>query len=195
MTNRRAGIPIAVLAATLLALPAPGWARGAEKEHAGAMSPQEFIEGAAEGGMAEVELGNLAQQKAASDDVKQFGKRMAEDHGKVNDELKSLASQKKVTLPTTLDAKHKSTYDRLSKLSGAEFDRAYMSEMLKDHREDVEMFRKAQQSSDADVKSFASRTLPTLEDHLASAERIDKQATASQGQYRGSREESVPAKR
>jgi putative membrane protein len=128
---------------------------------------------AAQGGMAEVKLGTLAQNKASSEDVKSFGKRMVDDHGKANDELKSLASQKDVTLPADLGSKHKATYDRLSKLSGKEFDRAYMNEMLKDHREDVAEFEKASKSAtDPDVKGFASRTLPTLQEHLSEAERI-----------------------
>jgi putative membrane protein len=175
MTNTRAGLPMAVLAAMLLALPAPGWARSAAADKSAAVGPQEFLKEAAMGGMAEVRLGNLAQQKAASDQVKQFGRRMVEDHSKVNDEVKALAKEKNITLPTTLDAKQQATYDRLSKLSGEEFDRAYMKQMLEDHREDVAAFRKEKESSDAAVKSLASKTLPTLEEHLALAERVDNQ--------------------
>jgi putative membrane protein len=96
---------------------------------------------------------------------------MVDDHGKANDELKKLASQKGITLPTDLDAKHQATYDRLSKLSGADFDRAYMADMVKDHHEDVNEFRKESQSgSDPDVKAWAAKTLPTLEHHLQMAE-------------------------
>jgi len=126
---------------------------------------------AARGGMAEVELGQLASQKAQSDQVKQFAQRMVQDHGKANDELKSLAQQKNITLPTELDGKHKATHDRLSKLSGAQFDRAYMQDMLQDHRKDVNDFRKESQSGkDPDVKAWAAKTLPTLEEHLRLAQ-------------------------
>src|SRR5512140_2380360 len=95
-------------------------------------SDQVFVKKAAVGGMAEVELGTLAKDKASSDQVKQFANRMVTDHGKANDELKTLAQNKNITLPTDLDAKHKAVRDRLSKLSGEQFDRAYMQAMLKD---------------------------------------------------------------
>ncbi|PYO20251.1 MAG: DUF4142 domain-containing protein [Candidatus Rokuibacteriota bacterium] len=106
-----------------------------------ARGDQHFMKEAAEGGMAEVQLGQLASQRASSDSVKQFGKRMADDHQKAADELKQLASQKGVALPTSLDRGHQRLYDRLSKLSGADFDRAYMKEMVKDHDRDVKAFR------------------------------------------------------
>ena len=116
---------------------------------------QAFVKEAAVGGMAEVELGNLAKQNAASADVKQFGDRMVTDHGKANDELKQWASQKNVTLPTELDAKHKATRDRLAKLNGAAFDKAYMQDMVTDHKQDVAKFRKESTSAhDADLKAW-----------------------------------------
>lgn len=130
-----------------------------------------FIRKAAEGGVAEVELGRLAQQKASSNDVKKFAQRMVDDHGKANDQLKTIAQQKNVTVPTQLTGKEKAAYDRLSKLSGEQFDRAYMRLMVEDHRKDVNEFRHVSQTAkDTDVKQFASSTLPTLEDHLKMAE-------------------------
>jgi putative membrane protein len=130
-----------------------------------------FVMKAAKGGLAEVELGRLAAEKATNPDVKQFGQRMVDDHSKANDELKSLAEQKGITLPTELDAKDKATRDRLAKLSGEAFDRAYMTDMVKDHKMDVSEFRKESRSArDADVKAFAGKTLPTLEEHLKMAE-------------------------
>ena len=117
----------------------------------------------AKGGMAEVELGKLATEKAASDEVKKFGQRMVDDHSKANDDLKTLAQNKKITLPADMDPKEKALRDRLSKLSGAAFDRAYMQAMLADHRQDVAEFRKeANSGKDPDVKAFAAKTLPTL---------------------------------
>src|SRR5689334_12082691 len=86
-------------------------------------SEANFVKEAASGGMMEVELGKLAQQKAASEKVKDFGKKMEDDHSKANDELKQLASNKGVDLPSSLNKKHQSKVDKLSKLSGAEFDR------------------------------------------------------------------------
>jgi len=133
-----------------------------------------FVTKAANGGMAEVKLGTLATQKAANPDVKAFGQQMVDDHGKANDELKQLASSKGITLPTDIDAKEQAKYDRLSKLSGAEFDRAYMKEMVSDHHTDVAEFRReSQRGSDPDVKAWAAKTLPTLEHHLQMAESTD----------------------
>jgi len=135
---------------------------------------RKFIEEAAQGGMAEVQLGQLATQKAQSDQVKQFGQKMVDDHTKANDQLKQIASSKGVTLPTTLDSKSKREMDRLSKLSGAQFDREYMKHMVSDHRKDVKDFKKeAKSAKDPDLKSFASSTEPVLEQHLQLAESTD----------------------
>jgi putative membrane protein len=142
---------------------------------------QTFVKKAAQGGMAEVELGKLATQKASSEDVKKFGQRMVDDHTKANDQLKQIAGTKGVTLPTELDSKDQALKDRLSKLDGEKFDQAYMKNMVRDHTKDVSEFRKESTSGkDSDLKSFASQTLPTLEDHLKEAKNIapkqDKQA-------------------
>ena len=151
-----------------------------------AAADQHFVTDVALDGMAEVELGQLAQQKAESSEVKDFAKRMVDDHGKANDELKSLASSKSITLPTTVDAKHKATHDRLAKLSGAAFDRAYMQAMVSDHQQAVKMFRQQSTSAkDADIKAFAAKTLPTLEDHLKEAQSAN-QAVATSGSAKSS---------
>lgn len=137
-----------------------------------ATKAQAFMHQAAIGGLAEVELGRLASEKASSDEVKQFGQRMVTDHSKANTELQTLAQKKGVTLPTELDAKHKKTVEKLSKLSGAAFDRAYMDEMRKDHKKDVSAFKQQSTSgSDPEVKSWAAATLPTLQEHMQMAER------------------------
>ena len=137
---------------------------------------RKFVMEALKGGMAEVELGKLAGEKASNDAVKQFGKRMADDHAKAGEELKKLAMDKGIQPPSDLDGKHRKLHDRLSKLSGAEFDRAYVNEMVKDHRKDVKDFqREADKAKDPDVKAFASKTLPTLQDHLKQIEDLDKQ--------------------
>jgi putative membrane protein len=132
-----------------------------------AQADAKFMKEAADGGMAEVELGQLASEKASSSDVKQFGQRMVEDHGKANDELKQLAAQKHVDLPAEPSAKHKAAKARLEKLAGEQFDKAYVADMLKDHKKDVSAFEKQSRAAkDPDVKSFAAKTLPTLQDHL-----------------------------
>jgi putative membrane protein len=126
-----------------------------------------FMKEAAMGGMEEVDLGKLAAQKASSADVKSFAQKMVDDHSKANDQLQQLATQKGVTLPTGMSAAEKSDTAKLDKLSGADFDKAYVSMMVKDHKKDVADFEKAAKSSkDSDLKSWASTTLPTLQDHL-----------------------------
>ena len=140
---------------------------------------QQFIKNAAEGGLAEVELGQLALQKASSREVKNFGRRMVDDHGKANDELKKIAASKGLGLPQKPGANNKATKDRLGKLSGQQFDNAYMAEMLKDHKQDVAEFRRERKTArDQDVRNFAVKTLPTLENHLKQAEKIAPELTA-----------------
>jgi putative membrane protein len=132
-----------------------------------------FLMEAAMGGLMEVELGRVAAQQGASDAVKQFGQRMVDDHSKANSELMSLASSKGITLPTTLDEKHREHVTKLSAMSGDEFDRAYGKMMVTDHRKDVSEFEKqSTRGTDADLKAFASKTLPTLQEHLQMAETL-----------------------
>jgi putative membrane protein len=141
----------------------------------GSSPDRSFIAEAAAGGMAEVELGRLASQKASSSDVKEFGQMMVDDHTKANDQLKKIATGKGVTAPHALKPQDKATQERLSKLSGEAFDRAYMQHMVKDHQKDVALFRKQSTSaSDPEVKQFASSTLPTLERHLQRAQALAK---------------------
>jgi putative membrane protein len=153
---------------------ANGATTSTNKESAGrTMADTKFIKAAAEGGMAEVALGQLAVEKASSSDVKKFGQRMVDDHSKANEQLKQLAAQKKVKLPQELSAKDKATKASLEKLSGEQFDQAYMKGMVKDHKKDVNEFRRESTSAqDPDVKQFATETLPTLEDHLKQAESL-----------------------
>ena len=133
-----------------------------------------FVMFAAMGGMAEVELGRLAAQKGASEDVRQFGQRMVDDHSKANAELMQLASGKGMTLPAAPDAKHQAGMRKLSALSGEKFDKEYVKMMLKDHKKDVAAFEKeAAGGMDAELKSFAASTLPTLREHLQMIQRIN----------------------
>jgi putative membrane protein len=140
-----------------------------------------FAKNAAEGGIAEVELGKLATEKAGSDQVKQFGERMVNDHSKANDQLKQVAETQGITLPTEPSPMQRAEKERLSKLSGEQFDKAYMAEMLKDHKKDISEFRTESKSGqDPAVKDFATQTLPTLESHLKDAESIAPSQGVSQ---------------
>lgn len=126
-----------------------------------------FMNEAAQGGMAEVALGQLAAQKGASDAVRQFGQQMVTDHSKANTELKALAAKKNITLPSDVNSEQKSLMEKLSKLSGAEFDKEYVNAMVDDHEKDVSAFEKQSTGgNDADAKAFAAKTLPTLQHHL-----------------------------
>jgi putative membrane protein len=140
-----------------------------------AVGDSHFAKEAAQGGMAEVKLGQLAQEKGSNDSVKSFGKRMVDDHSKAGDKLKEAASKENITLPTDISLKDQATYNRLSKLSGAVFDRAYAKDMVKDHETDVAAFQKEANGGKSDsLKSFASETLPTLQGHLKEAKEMMK---------------------
>ncbi len=129
-----------------------------------------FAKEAADGGKAEVEMGTLATQNAASPDVKAFGQRMVDDHSKANGELEQIAGNKGVALPRAMSKKYQSKHDKMAKLNGAKFDKAYMKDMVKDHEDDVKAFKKqAKDGSDPDIQAFAAKTLPTLESHLEMA--------------------------
>ncbi len=127
---------------------------------------QEFMKEAAAGGMAEVDLGRLAASKGQNAEVRSFGNRMVRDHSKAGGELKSLASRKHVTLPTTITDEQKTEKANLMKLSGAEFDREYIRMMVEDHDKDVADFQqKSTDAADADLKAWVTKTLPTLQTH------------------------------
>ena len=170
------GLFVGIIAVAMSAAPAfAGAAHQQTKSDPGmtkeSAADKTFVKKAAEGGLAEVELGKLAAEKGASPEVKQFGQKMVDDHGKANEQLKSLAQSKQIALPTELSSKDKALHDRLAKLSGPAFDRAYMHAMVTDHTKDVSEFRTASKSAvDPDVKSWASSTLPTLETHLKMAQ-------------------------
>ena len=143
----------------------------------------QFIKKAAAGGMAEVELGQLAVKNGLNEQVKQFGQRMIDDHTKANDQLKQIASQEHVKLPSEPDQKDRATKERLEKLTGAQFDQAYMSDMVNDHKKDVAEFaRESKTAKDPAVKDFAQQTLPTLREHLKQAQQIAPAQKADAGQ-------------
>ena len=139
----------------------------------------QFAEEAAIGGLKEVTLGELAQQQAKDEQVVQFGQRMVQDHGQANEKLMAIAEQKGIELSQELPEDAQETYQELQQLSGAEFDQAYMDEMVTDHEEDVELFEKqAESGEDPDLRAFAKETLPILREHLQMAEDIQSELSA-----------------
>ena len=193
---RRVTLPVVLAAFSSLGMAAGAAAQtsndtmasGNSASSSGKLAPadRQFIKKAAEGGLAEVQLGQLATEKADSQDVKQFGQRMVDDHTKANDQLKQVASQKGVTVPDKLSPKDAATKARLEKLSGKAFDRAYMRDMVMDHTKDVSEFRmESKNAKDPDVKNFASQTLPTLQDHLKEAKSIAPNTGAKTSQTSG----------
>lgn len=136
---------------------------------------REFMIDAAKGGLMEVEAGRMAQEKATSQKVKDLATMIVNDHTQANQELKSLASSKNVMLPDSLDRDKKEHLESMRKMGGKEFDKHYISMMKEDHREDINDFEKASnKASDADVKAFASKTLPVLRKHKDSVDAASK---------------------
>lgn len=140
---------------------------------------QKFLKEAAQGGQAEVQMGRLAAQKGQSQAVRQLGQKLVQDHSKANQELKLLAAQKNITLPSDIGTENESAIAHLKSLEAAEFDQAFIKHAVEDHQKDIQKFQTAsQQTADADVKAFAQKELPLLQQHLKMAQ--DAQATAGQ---------------
>jgi putative membrane protein len=134
---------------------------------------KDFVKEAASGGMLEVRLGEYASGNAASDSVKKFGEDMAGDHTKANDQLKTLATQQPIEIPKALSDKDQQVLDRLEKLKGDEFDKAYVDDMVEDHKNDIASFEKeVSQGSDPTIKAFAEKVLPSLRHHFEMAEEL-----------------------
>lgn len=135
----------------------------------------EFAVKAADGGMLEVRLGELAQQKGVSQEVKSLGKMLVDDHSKANEELKALAQSKNISLPATMSEDCQKTYDDLAAKSGQDFDDAFTDHMVKDHKHDIDAFKKeAEKGDDPDLKSWAAGKVSTLEHHLDMAKSAEK---------------------
>jgi len=132
-----------------------------------------FATDAANGGMAEVALGKLAQEKSTNAEIKSFGAMMVTDHGKANDELTAIAKTKNITLPATVDEDHQKKMDDLSKKTGADFDKAYVDAMIDGHKKTLDLMQKeAKDGKDADLKAFAAKTAPTVQTHLDAINKI-----------------------
>lgn len=132
-----------------------------------------FVKKAMQGGMAEVQLGQLAADKGSSDDVKQFGQKMVDDHSKLNDQMKQVAEQMNVTPPTSLSAKDKATMTKLQALNGDAFDKAYIKDMIKDHKKDESEFKhEAQSASNPALKEAATQGAQVIGEHLQMIQQI-----------------------
>ena len=184
---------IAAVLAVLLAAPASaqignpaGMAPGTPQSAPGVPAPHQpnqqdrlFVQEAAIGGMAEVDSGKMAEQKGQSSAVKDFGRRMVEDHSKANDRLSALAKAASVPLPGDLDPEHQTMRAELEKLSGAPFDRAYIEGQVQDHQKTVQLLEwEIGSGQDAELKQFASETLPIVLQHLQLAQSVAAQLAA-----------------
>jgi putative membrane protein len=141
---------------------------------------RQFITQAAQDGMAEVQLGKLAQQKGSSSEVKQFGQMMVEHHSKGNSELEAIASKLGAAPPKQLDQKHQEAMKKFEKLSGDDFDRQYAQQMVRDHERAISLFEKQSKKGDAEeLKQFASKQLPLLQEHLKMARGLTDKKSSS----------------
>lgn len=167
------------------AAPAPGGTAGTAGTAGSAAAPDAgFIQDQLAEGEAEIALGKLVQERAANQQVKEFGQMMVRDHQKAGAELKELASKHSITMERKDHGDHADVQERLAKLSGAEFDREYMKAMVDDHQDAVnEVERKAENADNPEVRQWASKTLPTLRQHLEQArqiqEKLDQQGSGA----------------
>lgn len=142
------------------------------------ISGKQFLERAVMRGLTQMELGKLAEQKASSDDLKKFGKEMADYHTKRNTHLARLAGKQGMAVPGSLDSKHQARVDRMAKLAGEEFDRAYIKDQLRAQDRDAQAFlRESQEGEDAAIKAFALKTLPDVQKHYDTLKSLDKSRT------------------
>lgn len=147
-----------------------------QKQKQDKLTDRQFVEKASAGNLAEIKLGKLASERAGEAEVKKFGQRMVDDHTKANQELMTIASQKGMTPSAKPEAKHQEVENKLSKLQGAEFDRAYLMHMVKSHEMSAELHaNQAKSGQDAELRAFAAKVLPTVKDHLQMARDLSKQ--------------------
>jgi putative membrane protein len=151
-----------------------------EVQHELGQEDLDFATKAAQGGIKEVRLGELAQQQAATLEVQQFGERMVQDHGQANDQLTQIMQDKGIELPEEMPKEGQELHDELQQKAGAEFDQAYMDEMVRDHQADIEAFQQyAETGQDPDLRGFAEQALPILEQHRRLAQQTREQVTAA----------------
>jgi putative membrane protein len=151
-----------------------------------ARADRKFIEDAAQGGMMEVQAGQLAASKASDPNVKSFGDMLAKDHTAANNELVQLANSKKVELPAGPSHGQRKDIEKLGKLSGKDFDKHFVAMGVKDHEKDIKKFEKASgKAKDPELKAWIDKTLPTLRQHLAQAQKLQQGGDAAAMGNRG----------
>jgi putative membrane protein len=134
-----------------------------------------FAQEAASGGMMEVQLGNIAQKNSKNKDIQDYGKMLVDDHTTANNNLKDIAAKKNINLPNNVTSDQQDKIDKLSKETGSEFDKDFISMAVDDHQNDIDKFKKAEDNiQDPDLKDFIAKTLPTLQKHLDKAKEIKK---------------------
>jgi putative membrane protein len=170
--TRKARTFLAAMAVALVS--ASGMAQGRSPDPAKAS--RAFVNEVIQGDLAEIQMGKLAQEKGASEKVKQFGRRLASDHGANLEKARPLAASMGMRLPTTPNAKQKAMYYKLSSLSGPDFDRRFARKMVQDHEKDIRAFQR-ESSRSGPVANFAKRTLPTLQEHLKIARSLSSSRT------------------
>lgn len=154
-------LALALLAAGLLAVPC------ARAQVGIAQHDLKFLQDAAQGGLTEVKLGEIAAKKGTTDAIKEFGQLMVKEHGVINENLKTLATKKGAVLPTELDEKHQALVDKLKDLPGSEFDDTYVIEMVKAHQADAKAFKEELATTqDTDIQGFLTKSIPVVETHL-----------------------------
>ena len=140
------------------------------------ITDEQFVAKAASGGSTEVEAGKLALRNSQTNEVKTFAQRMVDDHSRANQQLLTLAGKKQIRVPKTIDPKHQAALDRLGRLNGSDFDKAYAEQMVKDHKETIELFEaESRDGKDVELKAFALQTLPILKSHQKMARDLDGQ--------------------
>jgi len=155
--------------------------QSSSSQSSGAQSAEgsKFLQEAIRGNMAEVQMGQLAKERAQSKDVRDYGQMLVDDHSKANDKAKAVAQKMGVTAPTEPTAKQKQEHDSLAKLSGSQFDSMFMSHMAQDHQEDIGKYTAQAQSGDSSkATDYAKDTLPTLRSHLSKAQSIESKLSS-----------------
>jgi putative membrane protein len=141
---------------------------------------RKFAANAAMAGLAEIELANLAKQKAKTESVRQYAEHLLSDHQQANEKLKAIAAAKNLSLPGDISADHKAARDKLATLDGPEFEKAYIETMVKDHRKVIGNFQaEAKRTKDPELKAFAVETEPKLREHLEHAQRLQSQFSSN----------------
>ena len=163
-------VPAAAFVAVQLALGSAQAADTPDNRGQFKSSDYKFAKAAACGGMMEVNLGKIAAERSTNGAVQQFGQRMMRDHGKAGEDLQQIATRYGATLPSEPSSGQQKEIDKLNRLSSAEFDKAYINLMVKDHKEDAKEFKKASEDvKNSDLKSFAAATFVIVQDHLKMA--------------------------